>query len=139
MFGEAARSKNKEWLIKRIVWRMQANEEGDLSERAHHRAMELANDSDLRVKAPREAKSSSNGSAQTKTVKCRIAAGNRLPLPGTVLVREYKGDSLNVTVLPDGFEFEGEKFPSLSAVAKKITGSHWNGHLFFGLRKGGRR
>ncbi len=52
LFGEACRSHHKEWLIKRIAWRLQANEEGDLSERARRRAEELANDADLRLKPP---------------------------------------------------------------------------------------
>jgi hypothetical protein len=56
-----------------------------------------------------------------------------LPPPGTQIVREYKGEQLRVTVLPDGFEFEGERFKSLSAVAKAITGQHVNGRAFFKL------
>jgi len=50
--GEQARSGNKAWLIKRIAWRIQANAFGDLSERARKRALELANDADIRLKAP---------------------------------------------------------------------------------------
>ena len=56
-----------------------------------------------------------------------------LPMPGTVLRRDYKGRTILVTVLDRGFEFEGEFFRSLSAVAQHITGAHWNGRLFFGL------
>lgn len=52
VFGEACRSNHKQWLVKRIAWRLQANDEGDLSERALRRAAELANDADLRMKAP---------------------------------------------------------------------------------------
>lgn len=50
VFGEATRSRHKQWLIKRILWRMQALAEGDLSERARRRAVELANDADLRLR-----------------------------------------------------------------------------------------
>ncbi len=50
--GEETRSNNRDYLIKRIVWRLQAREEGDLSERAHRRAEELADDADLRTRAP---------------------------------------------------------------------------------------
>ncbi len=60
---------------------------------------------------------------------------SRLPMPGTLLSRRYKGQTLNVQVLADGFLFEGERFKSLSALARKITGSAWNGYLFFGLTK----
>jgi hypothetical protein len=52
VFGEATRSGNKDWLWKRIAWRMQANAEGGLSERARRRAEELANDADLRLRRP---------------------------------------------------------------------------------------
>lgn len=48
----------------------------------------------------------------------------RLPMPGAVITRPYKGEDLEVRVLPDGFEYEGEVYKSLSAVAKKITGTH---------------
>ena len=63
------------------------------------------------------------------------ASDTRLPVPGTVLTRPYKGRQIRVQVLANGFEFEGEVFRSLSAVAKKITGGHCNGYLFFGLGK----
>jgi hypothetical protein len=67
----------------------------------------------------------------------KFQADDRLPPPGTVLTRKYKGQLVQVRVRPDGFEYEGEVFTSLSAVAKKITGSHCNGFLFFRLdRKG---
>jgi hypothetical protein len=55
-------------------------------------------------------------------------------MPGQELTREYKGQTLLVRVLPHGFEFEGEVYKSLSAVAKVITGTHCNGYLFFRLR-----
>jgi hypothetical protein len=54
-------------------------------------------------------------------------------MPGTILTRVYKGETLQVRVLTEGFEFEGNRYTSLSAVAQAITGAHWNGRLFFGL------
>ena len=54
-------------------------------------------------------------------------------LPGTVLTRDYQGRRLTVMVLEKGFEFEGRRYRSLTAVAKAATGSHWNGRHFFGL------
>jgi Protein of unknown function (DUF2924) len=62
-----------------------------------------------------------------------VNGDRRLPLPGSVLARIYKGETLVVKVLSAGFEYEGEFYKSLSAVAKKITGSHCNGYLFFSL------
>jgi hypothetical protein len=137
VFGEQPRSRNKQWLVKRIAWRLQANEEGDLSERARRRALELANDADLRVTAPRPPKASPDGHARTRTVRARFSGNTRLPMPGTLLTREYKGRLLQVKVLADGFEHEGEVYKSLSAVATAITGARWNGYHFFGLRKPG--
>ena len=61
-------------------------------------------------------------------------------MAGTVLTRQYKGRLIEVTVLREGFEYEGETYASLSAVAKAITGSHTSGFLFFRLNgKGGRK
>jgi Protein of unknown function (DUF2924) len=53
---------------------------------------------------------------------------------GSVIVREYQGQVHAVTILPDGFSWEGETYPSLSTIAYKITGTKWNGPRFFGLR-----
>ena len=131
VFGERTNGRHKEWLIKRIAWRMQANVEGDLSERARRRAMELANDADLRVTAPRKPRP--DAERRTKTV-VQPATDT---LPDRMLVREYKGRKIVVNVTKNGFEFEGERYRSLSAIAKAVTGSHWSGHRFFGIQKGG--
>ena len=138
-FGEPTNGRHKEWLIKRIAWRMQANAEGDLSERARQRAMELANDADLRTTAPRQRRPAPGTEDRIKTVATRLRANTDL-LPGTVVKREYKGQMIRVTVLGDGFEYHGERYKSLTAVTKAVTGKHWNGFHFFGLRRkrGGR-
>jgi len=131
VFGEATAAHNKPWLVKRIIWRLQAQAEGDLSDRARARAAELARDADLRLTPPRSQEA------------LRIATGTieidrRLPPPGTVITRKYKRGSVHVKVLTEGFEYAGEVYASLSAVAKAVTGSHCNGFLFFRLNgKGG--
>jgi len=61
-----------------------------------------------------------------------------LPPPGTLLTRVYKGQTLQVRILLHGFEFGGVVYPSLSAVAKAITGSHTSGFLFFRRSLAGR-
>ncbi len=66
----------------------------------------------------------------------RVRADGR-PLAGTRLVREHGGVEHTVTVLPDGFEYEGRRYKSLSAVARHISGTRWNGWTFFGLRQRG--
>jgi hypothetical protein len=134
-FGEPTKANNKAWLIKRIAWRLQALAEGDLSERARRRATELANDADLRLSPPvvREPKPAAMRHPVGDILPLRTE--QRLPPPGTILSRTYKGEVLQVRVLDHGFEFEGEVYRSLSAVAKKITGGHCNGLAFFKLAK----
>lgn len=129
-FGEPTHCHNKAWLVKRIAWRMQVRSEGGLSDRARQRATELADDAHLRLGPP---KVSRNSAPKPPPVILPIAVNNRLPAPGTVITRTYKGQTLAVEVLTDGFAYEGERFASLSAVAKHITGSHVNGFRFFGL------
>ncbi len=133
VFGEESRSGHKEWLVKRIAWRIQANVEGDLSERARRRAAELANDADLRLKAPATLKLVAEPQPAKKQVTRPVPQPNdsRLPPPGTVITREYKGHKLKVTVRANGLEYDGELYKTLSAVAKAVTGTHTNGFLFF--------
>jgi len=130
VFGEECRSRHKQFLWKRIIWRMQAKEERGLSERARRRAEELAKDTDLRLTPP---KVRAAGAGPTVCGKIETPPDSRLPMPGTVLVREYKRRTIRVTVLEEGVEYEGEVYRSLSAVAQTVTGAHWSGHLFFGL------
>jgi Protein of unknown function (DUF2924) len=137
VFGEATATGNRTWLVRRIAWRLQALAEGDLSERAKARAAELARDADLRVTPPRAGAAPVEAGPRRTGVLPRAADG-RLPPPGTVLTRRYKGGVVQVKVLSDGFEYAGEVYPSLSAVAKAATGSHCNGFHFFRLKtKGG--
>ena len=133
VFGETTRSGNKDFLWKRIAWRMQANAEGDLTERARRRAEELANDADLRLRRPAD-KPAPSGASTTQTAKVDFGGRAGELMPGTLLTRPYKGRMVTVTVLDNGFEHEGEVYRSLSAVAKAVTGSHWNGNYFFGLK-----
>jgi hypothetical protein len=132
VFGEQCRSRHKRYLIRRIAWRLQANAEGGLTERARKRAEELANDAEIRVTPPRE-KNPKSGDARPSTIKMDSGRDPRLPPPGNWIEREYKGRTIRVLVISDGFEFEGERYRSLSAIAKAVTGSHINGFLFFRL------
>ena len=73
---------------------------------------------------------------RTKAMDVLVLTGDeRVPPPGTVLTRVYRGQAYHVVVHEDGFEYDGQIFRSLSAIAKLITGSHWNGLLFFKLAK----
>ena len=139
VFGENPRSSHKDFLIKRIAWRMQALAEGGLSERARRRAEELANDADLRIRAPKGFYKQATTSASERTTVRSFSPSHdrRLPMPGTVLTREYQGEIIRVRVRDKGFEYEGQIYRSLTAVVKAVTGSHWNGFLFFNLGKNG--
>ena len=129
LFGEATQASNRAWLVKRIAWRMQALAEGDLSQRARKRAAELARDADLRLNPPQRKATATT--APPEPVRLPTPVDPRLPPPGTILARPYKGQLVQVQVLTDGFAYAGRVFPSLSAVAKAITGSHCNGYHFF--------
>lgn len=70
----------------------------------------------------------------TLTRKSQIA-DPRNPVVGTRLIREWNGVEHTITVLRDGFEWQGRPYKSLSAIARAITGTRWNGYRFFGLRE----
>src|SRR5215212_8260176 len=70
-------------------------------------------------------------------VVLRRGRADSRPLPGTRLVREWRGVEHTVTVRADDFEFEGRPYRSLSAIARHITGTRWNGWTFFGIRRAG--
>jgi hypothetical protein len=131
LFGEDSASSNHQHLFRRIAWRLQAQAEGDLSERAKQRAAHLAEDLDLRLRAPRrfwDQLVKANGAAESQR-------DPRLPAAGTILQRSYQGKTIIVTVLEQGFSYNGQTYGSLSAIAHQVTGTRWNGFLFFALLK----
>lgn len=71
----------------------------------------------------------------------RMIKGEKMPeprrklMPGTRLVRDWHGAGHTITVLDDGYEYDGKTWASLSAIAKAITGTHWNGPAFFGVSR----
>jgi hypothetical protein len=65
----------------------------------------------------------------------RSTHDRRIPGPGSAITRTYKGRELTVMVLDKGFEYRGHIYRSLSAIAREITGTNWNGYTFFGLNK----
>jgi hypothetical protein len=132
VFGEPTASRHRTYLARRIAWRLQANAEGGLSERAKLRAAQLAAESDFRVTAPRKTLDEPAGPViQAK----RALPVSQEPVPGVVLTREWKGVTHQVEVLPNGYVHQGTVYKSLSAVANAITGTRWNGYVFFGLKK----
>ena len=130
VWGYSHSTHNRKTLIRRICWKLQEQEYGGLSERARRRAREIADEALVRVIPPPGWPG--GGKTQEAGVTSR-GRDERLPSPGTVLSRQYRGKTYHVTVLDEGFDYDGDVYSSLSAVAKAITGNSWNGFRFFGL------
>ena len=106
---------NRAFLVSRLAYRIQELAMGGLTAQTVKRMERLANEKEV----PKEK---------------RPVAGERL-LPGTRLMRSWKGVDHWCMVLDSGFEYQGRRFGSLSAVANFITGTRWNGLIFWGLKK----
>lgn len=134
VFGEQSRSNHKQFLFRRIAWRIQANAWGGLSERARQRALEIADDADLRIRAPKNFLREPLDEGRTVEARLRTSLDPRLPLPGTPLIRRYQGKDIIVHVRADGgFECSGRIYTSLSRAVTEATGTRWNGFAFYGL------
>lgn len=133
--GEPTRSRNKDWLFKKIAWRIQELAEGGLSEQALASIDELAGDAPVRWRQRRSQASAPTLEGDATDAQAAEPRDPRLPPAGTVLTRDYKGVEHKLTVLDDGFEYRGERHASLSKLAKDITGTNWNGFLFWGLQQ----
>ncbi|MCP3167390.1 DUF2924 domain-containing protein [Myxococcus qinghaiensis] len=142
LYGEPTRSRNRDYLKKRLAFRIQELAEGSLSSRAVARISELGDKlpERWRMRQVEETKPSVPPPPPA-SVDGRDGAADgrdaRLPPPGTVLTRVFKGVQHRVTVREGGIEYEGQLHRSLSFVAKLITGTAWNGYSFFGLKDGG--
>lgn len=132
-FGHATQSRNKLHIVHRILWALQRDAFGDISETARHKALAIADDRDVKERFPRISRSPHSENNRKVTIAYQPEAEL---LPGTVLHRKYRDADIRVLVLEKGFEWNGEYFKSLSATARAVTGTRWNGKLFFGLKKG---
>ena len=112
-------------LIRRLSYRVQELAYGEVSQTTRARFRQRLEEVDGEPKA--------NGAATRAQRRLEAAR----PLVGTRLVRTWQGRRYEVTVLAAGFEYEGRRYRSLSAIAREITGTRWNGPLFFGLRTRG--
>ena len=111
VFGKPPRVKHRDWLWRRIAWKIQEQRFGGLSVVAKRRLDELVAGIDIPIAAPRS------------------------PTPGTSVVRIWKDREIRATSVEGGWEHEGVVYRSLSAVAKHVTGAHWSGPAFFGRKK----
>jgi hypothetical protein len=134
VFQEEPRSQHREHLFRRLAWRLQALSEGGLSEAARQRADEIANDADLRVLPPQDF-FHRNPAAARIVGRVHSRLDRRIPRAGAILKREYRGNTIAVKVLADGFEYQGRHYGSLSAIATEVAGTRWNGLAFFGLTR----
>lgn len=134
-YGHTTTSRNRLHLVHRILWAEQRDACGDISEAARNKALAIADDRDVRERFPQVKRPAGDGS-NGRTVTLGYQPEPKL-LPGTVLYRNYQGTDIRVLVLENGFEWNGQFYKSLSATARAITGTRWNGKLFFGLKKSG--
>ncbi len=129
LYGEPTRSRNRDFLWRRLAWRLQELALGGLSDTAKSKIIELAHARFVRSQVPK-------GFDPLVTARPpKTRRDPRLPRPGSTLTRRYRDQEIRVLILDDGFEWNGRRFGSLSEVARAVTGQHWNGPLFFGLRK----
>jgi len=134
LFGTPSRSRNKQFLRKRLAFKIQELAEGGLSPRALARIEELQ-----KSLPPLGPGATAKGSRRKPEAAASAKRDPRLPAPGTVLTRRHGKTEHRVTVLDKGFEYKGKPYRSLSRIAREITGTSWNGFLFFLGRKGSAR
>ena len=113
----------KEFLIKHIVWEMQAREKGGYSNQTQKKLDKLSG------------QMATKKDIQKESIKILKESTSLEIKSGTKLIREYKGEKHEVMALDKGFEYKGKAYKSLSAIANEITGTRWNGKVFFGLKK----
>ena len=133
VMGYNMNSRNKDFLLRKIAWKMQANVFDDISEDLKKLASEKVDFTRLKVRnvAPVIKCETVSQTAIAKPI--RFSKDSRLPMSGAILTKNYNGKGIVVKVLEKGFEFQGEFFSSLSGIARKVTGTNWNGYKFFDL------
>ena len=138
LFGEPARSHHREFLARQIAWRLQVEAEGGLPEETRQLALAIAREAPLRVRI--ESAAARGAAVADRTATTRLATNQdvRLPMPGSLLMKEHTGEAHVVKVLDNGFDCDGQLYRSLSAIAQEITGTKWNGYAFFIVDQGGR-
>ena len=133
-YGEPTRSRNRDYLWKRLAWRIQELQHGGLSDGAKQRIDTLASDTFERARTPAHAVTTPGTEPSGRTPRPR--RDPRLPSAGSVITKLYRGRELRVVVREDGLELDGAMYPTATALAKKITGSKSiNGNLFLGITK----
>lgn len=122
LFGTEPPGYKRDRMVKRLAYRIQELAYGGLSDAAKARLEQIAEEVDGPIRKD----------GKVRAMRRRKADGQLTA--GTRLVREWQGQPIEVTVLESGFEYAGRQFRSLSAIARLVTGTNWNGPAFFGLR-----
>ncbi len=126
---QKAPSNNKVFIWRKIAYRIQELEYGGISPETQTKIQQLIKQFDpINNKALRP-----DATTENRPKKHGLSRDKRLPIPGTVIIKEYKGIKLEVKILESGCEYHNKPYKSLTAIAKEITGAHWNGYLFFNL------
>ena len=125
LYGGTPPAYNRTFIIKRLAYRIQELAYGGLSESANLKMQKILQDYGF------DENGCDRTVRQTYREKMRRA---EMPVSGTRLMRNWNGRRYEVIVVPGGFEYEGKKYRSLTAITKVITGTHWNGKAFFGFR-----
>jgi hypothetical protein len=120
LFGTKPPPYNRSFLVKRLAYRIQELAFGGLSKSTENRLEAMSRDP-----------------AYADPARARRRITSR-PVAGTRLMREWQGVEHHVTVLDDGFEYQGCRYRSLSVIARTITGTRWSGPVFFGIKKPGK-
>lgn len=123
--GESYYTHNRKSLIRKIAWLYQTKDTKPISQMALDRVDELVKDTKMRIYPHRDFKVDIPNQIQKKQTKLK---------PGSILSKNYNGEHYEVVVLDRGFLWNKTVYKSISGVAKAITGTHWNGKLFFGLK-----
>jgi hypothetical protein len=141
LFGAEHPIANCQHLRRKIAWHMQAAKDGGLPESVRQYAIALARGADLRLRMSENVSRRKDEIPLERTVTTAVVQTQdaRLPMRGSLIVKKYKDRTIVVKVLNEGFEYDGRRFTSLSAIAGEITGTRWNGFAFFGLEKEARR
>ena len=137
--GQTLKSNNRPYLIGKLTKALEAKaaaeaEQARNAKKTKTTRKSATKKSEKTAKAEKAEKSTKAEKAERRTRTSPRKAGERdprLPAAGTVLEREHQGKKIRVTVLEDGFRYEGETYHSLSTVARVATGTIWNGFTFF--------
>lgn len=126
LYGKTPPAYNRTFLISRLAYRIQELAYGGISNATRQNMRDVLASSGF---------SEIGGNRRNQRQQTNRDRRKEMPVIGTRLVRDWNGSRYEVITVPGGFEYDGKLYRSLSAIAKAITGTHWNGKLFFGIAK----